>query len=50
VGTIIEAVRSEQDGRRPARTIYAIKEDEWELAVLRDTALRDSRPHRPAVV
>jgi DNA-binding PadR family transcriptional regulator len=39
---LVEAVRTEQVGRRPARTIYAITaEGHFELQVLRDRALRE---------
>jgi DNA-binding PadR family transcriptional regulator len=41
---LIEAVRSEHQDRRPARTIYQVTtEGHQELAVLRDQALRDTR-------
>jgi DNA-binding PadR family transcriptional regulator len=43
---LVRVVRSEQPGRRPARTVYAITEEgERELAVLRDRALRDTMLH-----
>jgi DNA-binding PadR family transcriptional regulator len=39
---LLEAVRTEKVGRRPARTIYAITDDgQFELHVLRDRALRE---------
>jgi DNA-binding PadR family transcriptional regulator len=42
---LVRVVRSEQAGRRPTRTVYAITEEgERELAVLRDRALRDTAP------
>lgn len=42
---LVRVVRSEQAGRRPARTIYAITgEGERELAILRERALRDVAP------
>jgi len=41
---LIEPVRTEQVGRRPARTIYAIKREGWlELAMLRERAIRSVR-------
>jgi DNA-binding PadR family transcriptional regulator len=41
---IVEEVRSEQEGNRPERTVYAITEAGLEeFAVHRDTALRDTR-------
>src|SRR3954471_9498107 len=41
---VITAVRTEQEGNRPARTIYAITElGRAELAAHRDEALRDTR-------
>jgi DNA-binding PadR family transcriptional regulator len=42
---LVEAIRTERMGRRPARTIYAITgEGQLELAVLREAALRDVTP------
>ena len=42
---LVEAVRTEKMGRRPARTVYAITgEGQIELAVLRETAIRDLTP------
>ena len=39
---LVEAIRTERMGRRPARTVYAITgEGQMELAVLRETAVRD---------
>jgi DNA-binding PadR family transcriptional regulator len=44
---LIEAVRTEQRGALPARTVYAITvEGETELAVLRDRGLREVVPPR----
>lgn len=41
---IVEAVRTEQEGKRPARTVYAITEEgRGELAAHRDEALREAR-------
>ncbi|MCF6469881.1 PadR family transcriptional regulator [Nonomuraea sp. MG754425] len=41
---VIETVRTEQEGRLPARTIYAITDDGLlELAALRDAVLRETR-------
>lgn len=41
---IVEAVRTEQEGKRPARTVYGITEEgRGELAAHRDEALRESR-------
>jgi DNA-binding PadR family transcriptional regulator len=41
---VIEAVRTEQQGRLPARTVYEITEDgRLELAALREAILRDTR-------
>jgi DNA-binding PadR family transcriptional regulator len=41
---VIEVVRSEQEGNRPARTVYAITpQGRIELAAIRDQALRDAR-------
>jgi DNA-binding PadR family transcriptional regulator len=38
---LVERVRTEQVGRRPARTVYQITEDgRWELVALRDRAIR----------
>jgi len=39
---LVEAVRTEQVGRRPARTVYAITDEgRLELAMLREQAVRD---------
>src|SRR5579859_2865416 len=39
---LVEAVRTEQVGRRPARTVYAITgEGQLELAMLREKAVRE---------
>ncbi len=44
---LIEAVRTEQEGRLPARTIYAITpEGQVELGVLRERGLREISPPR----
>jgi len=41
---LIEALRTEQQGNRPERTVYAITEaGRQEFRMLRDTALRDTR-------
>lgn len=41
---IVEAVRTEQEGKRPARTVYGITEEgRGELAAHRDEALREAR-------
>ena len=41
---IVEAVRTEQEGKRPARTVYEITEaGRGELAAHRDEALREAR-------
>jgi len=41
---LVEAIRTEQVGRRPARTVYAITgEGHLELAMLRERAIRDVR-------
>lgn len=41
---IVEAVRTEQEGKRPARTVYRITEEgRGELAAHRDEALREAR-------
>lgn len=41
---IVEALRKEQEGNRPARTVYAITEEgKKELAMHRDGALGDAR-------
>ena len=38
---LVETVRTEKVGRRPARTVYAITDEGWlELAVLRERAVR----------
>lgn len=49
---LVVAVRSEQVGRRPERTIYEITDDGWgELAVLRERAVREfSHPADPVGV
>lgn len=41
---LVEPVRSEQVGRRPARTVYAITHEGWlELHVLREQAVKEMR-------
>lgn len=47
--SLIEAVRTERQGRLPARTVYALTEEgAAELASLRDRALREIvHPHDP---
>jgi DNA-binding PadR family transcriptional regulator len=41
---LIEAIRSEQEGRFPARTVYAITDDgRQELAILRSRALQEAK-------
>lgn len=41
---IVEAVRTEQEGKRPARTVYGITEEgRGEFAAHRDEALREAR-------
>src|SRR5215471_9877080 len=40
---LVETVRTERVGRRPARTVYAITDEGWlELAVLRERAVRNT--------
>lgn len=47
---LVEAVRTETEGRRPARTIYRITEEGTrELAILRERALTEYRPGPDAV-
>jgi len=47
---VIEALRTEQEGNRPARTIYAITESgQAELISHRDEALRDTRLRPDAI-
>jgi DNA-binding PadR family transcriptional regulator len=42
---LVEAVRTEQVGRRPARTVYQITgEGQRELAILREQAIRNLQP------
>src|ERR1700735_4183467 len=41
---LVDAVRTEQGGRRPARTVYAIDAEGWvEFAILRERAIRSVR-------
>jgi DNA-binding PadR family transcriptional regulator len=41
---LVDAVRTEQVGRRPARTVYAITDEGWlEFAMLRERAIRSIR-------
>src|SRR5579863_4840317 len=41
---LVEALRTEQVGRRPARTVYAItREGMLELAMLREQAIRNTQ-------
>jgi DNA-binding PadR family transcriptional regulator len=47
---LVEAVRTETEGRRPARTIYRITEEgKRELSILRERALAEYRPGPDAV-
>jgi DNA-binding PadR family transcriptional regulator len=47
---LVEAVRTETEGRRPERTVYRITEEgRRELAILRERALTEYRPGPDAV-